>query len=145
MSMLPSATIAQIARHNGQAVTLAGWVASKTEKGKLVFIRLRDGSGVIQCVAFKKSISEETFAAAQQLTLESSCRISGTVRAGARAGRLRAGCRRDRDRSDRARVPDPAERTWRRVPHGASSPMGALGQAARAAAHPRRGDRRRAG
>src|SRR3954468_7476588 len=85
MSMLPSATIAKIAHHDGQAVTLAGWVASKTEKGKLVFIRLRDGSGVIQCVAFKKSISEETFAAAQQLTLESSCRISGTVRADARA------------------------------------------------------------
>src|SRR6185369_10551612 len=85
MSMLPSATIAQIARHAGQAVTLAGWVASKTEKGKLVFIRLRDGSGVIQGVVFKKNVSEETFAAAQQLTLESSCRISGTVRADTRA------------------------------------------------------------
>ena len=85
MSMLPSATIAQIARHDGQAVTLAGWVASKTEKGKLVFIRLRDGSGVIQCVVFKKNVPEEAFAAAQQLTLESSCRISGTVRADERA------------------------------------------------------------
>src|SRR6266508_475176 len=85
MSMLPSATIAQIAHHDGQAVTLAGWVASKTEKGKLVFIRLRDGSGVIQCVVFKKNVSEETFAAAQQLTLESSCRISGAVRADQRA------------------------------------------------------------
>ena len=74
MSMLPSATIAQIARHDGQSVTLAGWVASKTEKGKLVFIRLRDGTGVIQGVVFKKNVSEETFAASQQLTLESSCR-----------------------------------------------------------------------
>src|SRR5215217_2646960 len=85
MSKPSSATIAQIARHDSQAVTLAGWVASKTEKGKLVFIRLRDGSGVIQAVVFKKNVSEETFAAAQQLTLESSCRISGTVRADARA------------------------------------------------------------
>src|SRR3954468_24860633 len=85
MSMLPNATIAQIARHDGQAVTLAGWVASKTEKGKLIFIRLRDGSGTIQCVAFKKNVTEEVFAAAQQLTLESSCRITGAVRADARA------------------------------------------------------------
>jgi asparaginyl-tRNA synthetase len=85
MSILPSATIVQIARYDGQTVSLAGWVASKTEKGKLVFIRLRDGSGVIQCVVFKKNVPEEVFAAAQQLTLESSCRISGTVRADARA------------------------------------------------------------
>ncbi|GAB4202125.1 MAG: asparagine--tRNA ligase [Roseiflexaceae bacterium] len=85
MSLLPSATIAQIARHDGQTVTLAGWVANKTEKGKLVFIRLRDGSGVIQCVVFKKNVAEEVFAAAQRLTLESSCRITGTVRADERA------------------------------------------------------------
>lgn len=47
MSLLPDATIAGIARHDGQTVTLAGWVANKTEKGKLIFIRLRDGSGTI--------------------------------------------------------------------------------------------------
>src|SRR5258706_7927886 len=85
MSMLPSATIAQIARHDGQVVTLAGWVAHKTEKGKLIFIRLRDGSGTIQCVVFKKNVAEEVFAAAQGLTLESACRISGMVRADERA------------------------------------------------------------
>ena len=48
MSLLPSATIADIARSDRQTVTLTGWVASKTEKGKLIFIRLRDGSGTIQ-------------------------------------------------------------------------------------------------
>src|SRR5919205_1704817 len=85
MSLLPSASIAEIARHDGKSVTLAGWVAHKTEKGKLVFIRLRDGSGTIQCVVFKKNVPEETFAAAQQLTLESSCRITGAVRADDRA------------------------------------------------------------
>src|SRR5215510_3094726 len=85
MSMLPSATIAQIARHDGQTVTLAGWVAHKTEKGKLVFIRLRDGTGTIQCVVFKKNVPEAVFAAAQSLTQESSCRITGTVRADERA------------------------------------------------------------
>jgi asparaginyl-tRNA synthetase len=85
MSLLPTATIATIAHHEGQTVTLAGWVAHKTEKGKLVFIRLRDGSGVIQCVVFKKNVHEAVFAAAQQLTQESACRITGAVRADARA------------------------------------------------------------
>ncbi|HNP69801.1 MAG TPA: asparagine--tRNA ligase [Kouleothrix sp.] len=85
MSLLPSATVAEIARYDGQTVTLAGWVANKTEKGKLIFLRLRDGSGAIQCVVFKKNVPEATFAAAQQLTLESSCRVSGAVRADARA------------------------------------------------------------
>ena len=85
MSLLPSATIAAIAQHAGQTVTLAGWVANKTEKGKLVFVRLRDGTGQIQCVVFKKNVPEEVFAAAQGLTLESSCRITGGVRADERA------------------------------------------------------------
>jgi asparaginyl-tRNA synthetase len=85
MSLLPTATIAEIARFDGQTVTLAGWVANKTAKGKLIFIRLRDGSGVIQCVVFKKNVDEEAFAAAQSLTLESSCRITGMVRADERA------------------------------------------------------------
>ncbi len=85
MSLLPTATIAEIARHDGQTVTLAGWVAHKTEKGKLVFIRLRDGSGVIQCVVFKRNVNEEVFEAAQSLTLESACRVTGAVRADERA------------------------------------------------------------
>src|SRR5436190_12724312 len=85
MSMLSIAAIADIARYDGRTVTLAGWVTHKTEKGRLVFIRLRDGSGTIQCVVFKKNVSEEVFATAQRLALESSCRITGTVRADERA------------------------------------------------------------
>jgi asparaginyl-tRNA synthetase len=85
MSLLPDASIAGIARHEGQVVTLAGWVAHKTEKGKLVFVRLRDGSGTIQCVVFKKNVPEEVFAAAQSLTQESACRITGAIRADPRA------------------------------------------------------------
>ncbi|MBO9311520.1 MAG: asparagine--tRNA ligase [Chloroflexus sp.] len=85
MSLLPTATVATIAHHVGQRVTLAGWVYHKTEKGKLIFILLRDGSGIIQCVTFKKNVSEATFATAQALTQESSCRITGNVRADERA------------------------------------------------------------
>jgi asparaginyl-tRNA synthetase len=60
-------------------------VYNKTEKGKLVFVQLRDGSGTIQCVVFKKNVSEQAFAAAQQLAQEASCMVSGAVRADSRA------------------------------------------------------------
>ncbi len=85
MSLLPTSYIAQIAEHEGQQVTLAGWVYNKTEKGKLVFIQLRDGTGAIQAVVFKKNVSDEAFAAAKSLTQESSVYLTGTVRADERA------------------------------------------------------------
>jgi asparaginyl-tRNA synthetase len=85
MSLLPTTSVARIGAFAGQQVTLAGWLYSKTEKGKLVFIRLRDGSGTIQCVVFKKNVDEPVFALAQQLTQESALRVSGTVRADERA------------------------------------------------------------
>jgi len=85
MSLLPSAYIEHIARHDGQQVTLAGWVYNKTEKGKLVFLQLRDGSGMIQCVVFKRNVSEEAFAAAKALSQESVVYVTGTVRADERA------------------------------------------------------------
>ena len=85
MSLLPTTYIEQIGQHEGQDVTLAGWVYNKTEKGKLVFLQLRDGTGTIQCVVFKKNVSEETFAAAKSLTQESSVYVIGSVRADERA------------------------------------------------------------
>ena len=85
MSLLPTAYIKGIAEHAGGEVTLAGWVYNKTEKGKLIFIQLRDGTGTIQCVVFRKNVAEEVFAAAKSLTQESSARITGTVRADERA------------------------------------------------------------
>jgi asparaginyl-tRNA synthetase len=85
MTVLPTTYIEAIGQHEGQDVTLAGWVYNKTEKGKLVFIQLRDGTGVIQCVVFKKNVSEEAFAAAKSLTQESAIYVSGTVRADERA------------------------------------------------------------
>src|SRR6188508_1130436 len=85
MPLLPTAYIKSIADHAGDEVTLAGWVYNKTEKGKLIFIQLRDGTGTIQCVVFRKNVAEEVFAAAKSLTQESSVRITGTVRADERA------------------------------------------------------------
>ena len=78
-------TIEQLSDLIGQEVTLNGWVSDKTDKGKLCFIKLRDGSGIVQCVAFRPSIGDELFEKVHSLTQESSVSITGTVRSESRA------------------------------------------------------------
>lgn len=77
--------IQDIARYDGQEVTVRGWVYNRTDKGKLQFILLRDGTGQAQCVAFKKELDEAQFEIASKLSQESSVIITGTVRADGRA------------------------------------------------------------
>ncbi|MGB9771731.1 MAG: asparagine--tRNA ligase [Candidatus Kapaibacteriota bacterium] len=72
--------IEDLDKYEGQEVTLRGWVYHKTGKGKLQFIQLRDGTGVVQCVVFKGNVSDEVFENAKELTQESSVIIKGTVR-----------------------------------------------------------------
>jgi asparaginyl-tRNA synthetase len=83
--MVPIIRVEQIAQYAGQEVTLQGWVYNRTDKGKLIFLLVRDGSGFAQCVAFKGDLSPELFAQIQRLTQESSVIISGLVRADQRA------------------------------------------------------------
>ncbi len=77
--------IKDIADYAGQEVSVRGWVYSRTGKGRLQFILLRDGSGQAQCVAFKREMDPDEFEIARALTQESSVIISGTVRADERA------------------------------------------------------------
>lgn len=77
--------IENLSEYVGQEVTLRGWVYHKTGKGKLQFIQLRDGTGLVQCVVFKPNVSEETFENAKELTQESSIIIKGIVREDQRA------------------------------------------------------------
>jgi asparaginyl-tRNA synthetase len=83
--MTAEITIDQIANYDGQEITLRGWLYAKTGKGKLQFLRLRDGSGIVQCVAFRPELGDELFAEIKQLGQESSLAITGTVRADERA------------------------------------------------------------
>ena len=77
--------IQEVAGYSGQEVTVQGWLQLKTGKGKLQFLRVRDGSGVIQAVAFRGNLSDEAFEAAKRLPQESSLIVSGLVRAEERA------------------------------------------------------------
>jgi asparaginyl-tRNA synthetase len=77
--------IGDIANHEGQEVMVRGWVYNRTDKGRLQFIQVRDGTGIAQCVAFKKELSEPEFEIAGKLAQESSVIITGTVRKDERA------------------------------------------------------------
>ena len=78
-------TIRQMSAHVEEEVTLQGWLYTKTGKGRLQFLQVRDGSGICQAVVFKKNVSAEAFDLARKLTQESSLRVTGTVKADARA------------------------------------------------------------
>ena len=83
--MSPIATIAEIGKHDGQTVTIRGWLYNLRESGKLLFPIFRDGSGQIQGVVPKNAVSPETFDAIKGLTQESSVIVEGKVRADKRA------------------------------------------------------------
>ena len=77
--------IEHLADHVGEEVTVKGWLYAKTGKGKLQFLQVRDGTGIVQCVVFKRDITTEVFEAARRLTQESSLIVTGTIRADDRA------------------------------------------------------------
>ena len=77
--------IERLAEHVGEEVTLKGWLYAKTGKGKLQFLQVRDGTGIVQCVVFKKEVPPEVFEDARRLSQESSLIVRGTVRADERA------------------------------------------------------------
>lgn len=72
--------INELAEHVGKEVTLKGWLYNKRSSGKLQFLMLRDGTGLVQCVVFKGNVSNEIFESAKKLTQESSFEITGTVK-----------------------------------------------------------------
>jgi asparaginyl-tRNA synthetase len=81
----PISTIAEIGKHEGQSVTIRGWLYNLRESGKLLFPQFRDGSGVIQGVVPKNAVPPEVFDAIKGLTQESSVIVEGKVRADKRA------------------------------------------------------------
>jgi asparaginyl-tRNA synthetase len=77
--------INQLAKHVGEEVTLKGWLYNLRSSGKLLFPQLRDGTGIVQCVVFKKAVSEEVWDALKNLGQESALTVRGRVRADERA------------------------------------------------------------
>ena len=81
----PRTTIAEIGKHVGELVTIPGWLYNLRKSGKIAFPQLRDGTGILQCVAVKAEVPEELFETIKHLTQESSLIVTGRVRAEERA------------------------------------------------------------
>jgi asparaginyl-tRNA synthetase len=81
----PVSTVAEVGKHEGQTVTIRGWLYNLRESGKLLFPIFRDGTGVIQGVVAKNAVPAEVFDSVKNLTQESSVIVEGKVRADKRA------------------------------------------------------------
>ena len=66
--------------HVGETVTVQGWVVTTRSSGKIAFVVLRDGTGLVQGVLSKKELPESTWATFMSLTQEASVALTGTVR-----------------------------------------------------------------
>ncbi|MFC1493468.1 asparagine--tRNA ligase [candidate division KSB1 bacterium] len=77
--------INKVSEHEGKEVKIYGWVYNKTHKGKLYFLMVRDGTGMIQSVVFKGDVDEATFENAEKLTQESSIIVTGKIKEEKRA------------------------------------------------------------
>jgi asparaginyl-tRNA synthetase len=77
--------IEDIGRHEGEEVTIKGWLHNRRSSGKIHFLIVRDGTGFIQAVMSKAAVGEELFKAADHLSQETSIVVTGTARADARA------------------------------------------------------------
>ena len=77
--------ISDLSTKVGETVELRGWLMGKRSSGKIAFVQLRDGSGVVQGVASRSDVSEEAWEEIQRVTQESTIRATGVVQADARA------------------------------------------------------------
>ena len=81
----PASTISELARHVGKTVTLQGWLYNSRSSGKLLFLLLRDGTGLCQCVFEKSDANAADFDLVRRLGQESSLEVTGVVRADPRS------------------------------------------------------------
>ena len=75
----------ELGLHVGETVRLSGWLYNKRTSGKLQFLLLRDGTGIVQAVVSRKEVSNESWETAEALTQEASFVLEGVVREDARA------------------------------------------------------------
>ncbi|MGE5352229.1 MAG: asparagine--tRNA ligase [Acidobacteriota bacterium] len=83
--MMQKVYIKDLSQYVDQTVTLKGWLYNKRSSGKVKFVILRDGTGLLQCVVFKGNVSPEVFETADRLGQESSLEITGKIKAEPRA------------------------------------------------------------
>lgn len=71
--------INELSKHDSKTVTLNGWIYNKRESKSLVFLILRDGTGLLQCIVSLDDVGQDIFDKANSLTQESAVKITGRV------------------------------------------------------------------
>ncbi len=82
---MPIAYIEDIARHEGEQVTIRGWLHNRRSSGTIHFLTVRDGTGFLQAVMSKANVEPDVFTLADHLSQESAIVVTGQVRADSRA------------------------------------------------------------
>src|SRR3989440_1271232 len=77
--------IADLSKHAGEEVTIKGWLYNLRSSGKILFPQLRDGTGIVQCVVLKNSVTPEIWESLKGLGQESALVVRGQVREDKRA------------------------------------------------------------
>lgn len=77
--------IANVSEHQGKEVKIYGWLYNKRSSGKLWFLLVRDGTGIIQAVVFKGNVNDEIFNRCEEVTQESSVVVTGAINEDKRA------------------------------------------------------------
>lgn len=72
--------VENLSHHVGETVSISGWVYTKRSSGKIRFVVLRDGTGLMQAVIVKSNVAEDVFNRFDELTQESSLRVTGNIR-----------------------------------------------------------------
>ncbi len=83
--MKATVEVRELGSHVGERVTVTGWVDSTRGHGKVAFLDVRDGTGIVQCVVVKKEVAEAVWETRAALTQEASVAVTGSVRAEPRA------------------------------------------------------------
>jgi len=81
----PLVAVSRFGEHAGEEVAVRGWLTQKRSSGKIAFLQIRDGSGIVQAVASRKDLAPAAWEDAERVTQESTVSAVGTVRADARA------------------------------------------------------------
>ena len=72
--------IEDLKNHIGEKIELKGWVYNTRSSGKVKFLEIRDGTGIVPCIFFRGECQEEALTTFDQLTQEMSVKVTGTVR-----------------------------------------------------------------
>jgi asparaginyl-tRNA synthetase len=77
---MPRIYIEDLQKHVGEEIKISGWLYNKRSSGKIRFLVIRDGSGLLQCVMVKGNVPEEVFNRFDLITQESSLHVHGKIK-----------------------------------------------------------------